>query len=110
MLWRPYLDDTHEDNLTTLWEQENSDCYSKSVSHDKKMIAIQDTADLNTGWLVSIDNNYSYTVQELNIQVSDGRVLFQFIPDDEYIIYTTTVGLHYWNVAKRKFTDNEYLS
>ena len=107
-LWLPYLDDTHEDNLTTLLEQENLNCYLESVSHDKTMIAIQDTVDRNKGWLLSLDNNYSCTVKKLNIQVSDGRVLFQFTPDDEYIIYATTGGLTYWNVANRKFTDNEY--
>ena len=112
-LWRPYLDDTHKDNLTTLWEQEYLICNPKIIiSHDKTMIAIQDTvisADCNQGWLLSLDNNYSCTVQELNIQVSDGRGLFQFTSDDECIIYATIIGLSYWNVAKRKFTDTEYV-
>jgi len=49
-LWRPYLDNTDENSLTTLWEKSTS--FPKIiVSHDKTMIAIQNqnqnTTDFN---------------------------------------------------------------
>ena len=110
-LWRPYLDDVDEDRLITLWEYHNPGYGGIKIipSHDKTMIAIQDQI-LNKGWLLSIDNNYSCTVQKLDVPVSYGvPVLLQFTPDDEYIIYATKNGLKYWSVGETKFTDNECL-
>ena len=109
-LWRPYLNDTDKDSLITLWEQKGMNFHTPKivVSHDKKMIAIQNKSDLNKGWLLSIDNNYSYTVQKLNFQGSDvAPDLLQFTPDDECIIYAAKKGLKYWSVAERKFTDTK---
>jgi len=108
-LWRPYLDDTDEDNLITLWEHEDLYyIYPKIiVSRDKTMIAIQDTVDRNKGWLLSLDNNLSCTVQKLNFPGSDRPVLLQFTPDDECTIYNANNGLKYWSVVERKFIDNK---
>ena len=110
-LWRPYLDNTDEDSLTTLWEatlrEEQISEPKIIVSHDKTMIAILNTTIFNKGWLLSIDNNYSCIVQEFNIRLRDKLV--QFIPDDECIMYASKNGLKYWSVAERKFMDKEYV-
>ena len=110
-LWRPYLDDADEDSTITLWEQKSTNVCPKIVfSPNKMMIAIQDAITftaLDKGWLLSIDNNYSCTVQKLNFQGSEELV--QFKPDDKCIIFETKNGLKYWRVADKEFIDNKYL-
>ena len=63
------------------------------------MIVIQNTTIFYKRWLFSIDNNYSCTVQELNIRIREKLV--QFIPDDECIMYAKN-GLEYWSVAEKE--------
>ena len=107
-LWRPYQDEADEDNLITLWEQKICNYDPKIVvPHDKMIIAIQDRYCLNKGWLLSVDDNYSCTVQKLNIRGNEE--MLQFTTDDECIIYTTKNGLKYWSLAEKKFTDNVYV-
>ena len=93
--------------MTTLWEKEYFDT-KMILSLDKTMIAIQDTADLNKGWLLSINNNNNYkcSTRQFNFEENDGLpVLLRFTPDDKYIIYATIVGLRYWSVIGWKFID-----
>ena len=107
-LWRPYQNETDEDNLITLWRQKFRNFHTNIIiSHDKTMIAIQDTVDLNKGRMVSVENKYSCTVYQLKLQTTDE--LLQFTPDDEFIIFATKKGLKYWSVAGKKFTDKEYV-
>mmetsp|Transcript_50989 Transcript_50989/g.51933 ORF Transcript_50989/g.51933 Transcript_50989/m.51933 type:complete len:101 (-) Transcript_50989:102-404(-) len=86
LLLRLYLDDTDKGSLITLFEHNLFNRNGKIIhSHDKTTTVIQDKCR-NKGWLLSIDNHYSCSVQKLNFPGSVGPVLLHFTLDNECII------------------------